>query len=66
MCNIWIDFIKCTGAGLLLGAAIGAFFCCKAKACKKEDRSIKRKARKAVEAMEDMMGEVQDMFVRRD
>ena len=61
MCNGVMNFMKCAAIGLLAGTAIGAVCCCKAKE-EKKDRSIKRKAKKALCAMEDMMNDVQDMF----
>lgn len=61
MCRGWMNFMKCAVIGLLAGTAVGAIFCCKMKE-ERKDRSVKRKAKKALAAMEDMMCDVQDIF----
>ena len=61
MCQKWMNIIKCAGFGLLVGSMLGAIFCYKNKE-ERKDKSMKRKAKKALAAMEDMMCDVQDMF----
>lgn len=61
MCTGWMNFIKFAGVGLLIGTAVGAIFCCKNKENVKE-KNMKRKAKKAMDAMEDMLYDVKDMF----
>lgn len=61
MCNGWTNFIKCGSIVLIAGIAICAFFCCKAKEDRK-DKSMKRKAKRALSKMEDVMYDVQDIF----
>ncbi len=61
MCKGWMNFIKCAGVGLLVGTAVGAIFFCNNKE-KIKEKNMKRKAKKAMDAMEDMLSDVKDMF----
>lgn len=64
MCKSMSIFIKCLGAGIIIGAAAGAFCLCKVKETKKE-KGIKRKAKEAMGAMEDMMEDIHNMFLKK-
>lgn len=49
---------KCICTGLFVGAAVGVVVC----QSMKSDRGMKKKAKKALHAMEDMMEDIQYMF----
>lgn len=65
MYNVYMDFVKIISVVLLLMASLGALFYCKGKN-NRNDRSVKRKAKKVIESMEDMMCEFRDLIQKRD
>lgn len=65
MYNVYMDFVKFISVALFLMASLGAFFYCKGKN-NRNDRSIKRKAKKVMESMEDMMCEFRELIQKKD
>jgi hypothetical protein len=61
MCRKLMNFTKCVGVLILLGLGVGSVVFWKIKEDKKE-RNVKRKAKKALNAIEDIMNDVQDVF----
>lgn len=50
--------IKCIGVGMLIGAGLGLLGC----HTMKNDRCVKKKAKKALHNMEDFLEDIQYMF----
>lgn len=64
MCDGMSNFIKCIGAGIIMGALAGMFCLCKAKQTSQE-KGMKRKAKEALGTMDGMMEEMHNMFCNR-
>ncbi len=61
MCRKLMNFTKCVGVLILLVLGVGLVFFWKINEDKNE-LNVKRKAKKALNAIEDIMNDVQDVF----
>lgn len=61
MCSGFMNFTKCTGMGLLLGMIVGLYLLYRTR----EETRGRKRARRALAAISNIMNDVQDIFKNR-